>query len=85
MRPFPMVGRMDTEMAHDSNDPTRSTTEAMSDEELKRHIAKMEAIHGDEPIRIKMALAWAKELLELRERVKLLEDPLGQYPPWAFQ
>lgn len=44
----------------------------MSDEELKRHIAKMETIHGDEPIRIKMALAWAKEVLELRRLVEAL-------------
>lgn len=53
-----------------------------SDDQLKAHIAKMSGIHGDEPIRIKIALPWAKELLATRRAIDDLMTAIDYH--WSF-
>lgn len=53
-----------------------------TDSELKAHIEKLRAIHGDEPIRIKIAAPWAVELLATR---RILDDLMTAIEyHWSF-
>lgn len=67
----------------------------MTNDELRGHISKMEGIHGDEPIRIKIVLPWARELLRLREQIgwrtagptkpeARYAVPVDKFPPIPF-
>lgn len=53
-----------------------------SDDTLRQHIAKMQTIHGDEPIRVKLALPWAQELLDARATIAQLREEKAEDAAW---
>lgn len=54
----------------------------MTDDAIKTHIAKMEATHGDEPIRMKTALALARAARDARQALEDLIAELDTH--WSF-
>ena len=53
-----------------------------SDTVLQAHIDKLRTIHGDEPIRIKLALPWAEELLAVRQKLQRKDNLIKGLMPF---